>query len=191
MPAAILAENIKKHRDAFAAKRGVYSGSEGLSSHQLLPPHGQEKLTQLMAEQKMESRCGIGGSFIGDVSQSPERARGSSWILPCSKSSVLVSLNKNHIFTPLEIAAAHGWPVFRNDLQDCIQPLLLSLSPNEAKLLSGNGMHLCQVYAWMIFTLTHTLRREPLKYYKPPKVVLSPKPTDDSEVVDPGICTND
>jgi hypothetical protein len=180
-------ENIKRHRDELAAKRGYFSGAQDMSLMQLLAPGGQDTLKALHAIYEETTRTGIGGCLVGDVSQSEKRIRCSPWIPPCAKSTVLIAVNSDHLYTPTEVESAHGWPYLRAELKQCIPAPLHELSASEAKLLSGNGMHLAQVFAWLLFTMTHTLRREPLKYYKPMLPIILPRSGDQLPVVAPSV----
>jgi hypothetical protein len=177
-------ENIQKHRDVYAQRRGYFSGAADMPLAQLLTPCGQDRLRELQRLYKEEGRAGLGGSYIGDVSQSEKRPRGSPWIPPCSKTSALVAINCEHLFTPLELDLAHGWPLFNSKYSACVPLCLKELNPSEARSLAGNGMHLSQVFAWLLFTLSHVMSREHLKFYHQPLAPTSssmPTPLNDGD----------
>ena len=116
--------------------------------------------------------------FIADLSQDPiERPRGSrsnTWLPAAMHSSEVFCLKPGpEKFTPGEMQFAHGWSLTSTSLgdkyRDCVSFGFEQLSHAEQRRLSGNGMHLPVVSAWMLFVKTHVLRIDVLQKLAPPR----------------------
>eukprot|EP00969_Alexandrium_andersonii_P146383 6473985-Alexandrium_andersonii.AAC.1 len=72
-----------------------------------------------------------------------------------ARSTKLVSISKNHMYTANEIDFAMGWPVLKVGENQCYDRAaetsrsLKGLTDYERRLLAGNGMMLPQIAAWL------------------------------------------
>ena len=165
---------VQSVRRRMAARRGIYGGPlDDLKS--FLTTKGQQYLADY--HEMSESRKGMRGSFVCDIGQNPKkRARCSPWLPTATKSSKFVSLTKKdvfpeHIFTPNEMAFAHGWPTIPTcsnmKYRQCMPSHLLNLSINRRGAVLGNGVHLNMLYAWNLYVEAHTVRRDSLEGFVP------------------------
>ena len=117
---------------------------------------------------------------IIDVSQSEYRNRMNALLPAATKSSQFVSLSKEHIFTQAEMDFAMGWPV----LDGCkylglVPKSFQKLTAVEQQRLSGNGMCLQQVFAWIVYVQSHCVRCDMVCRWTPP-LLPSCYPVDES-----------
>lgn len=157
---------------------------------------GTPKIAQRVKdyEQLALQKSGGAGSMLGlcvDISQSAQRPRYGRDIPSLQRSSTMVWLEppdfiQGHVYTPRELAIAHGWPVSPptvcmgvdkyancNHMQDfgtsgdgCDRTGALSMPAILTCL--GNCMHLHSVGAWMTYIMANTMRRCVVKEYLPP-----------------------
>jgi len=155
------AENQREARARYARMKGmdpVDVMDKSLASF-LCPSYAKHlrKYHEVMAE-----REGMGGSFIGDISQNPShRLRGGAWMPTLARSSQMVSISQgNYVFTPGEIEFSQGWPLPTVDktYQDCVAYDPSQLSAAQHRSLSGNGQHLLAIAAWHAYVLAHCIR---------------------------------
>ena len=161
-------------RRELARKRGIHRGP--LTDFKpFLTRKGQERLSDY--QRMVPERIGARGSCICDLGQGlRKRARIRPWLPTSTKSSRFASLTKGgryveHIFTPDELAFAHGWPSLKfdsnADFQDAMPSELGRLGQVQRQKVLGNGVHLCMLYAWNLYIESHVIRRSQLSGYVP------------------------
>jgi site-specific DNA-cytosine methylase len=166
---------LKMH---LALNRGSYLSSEAadqVAYEDLLWATARSSLDALRIRlHSGQAKVGLGGTFIGDLSQSPDRPRAGAFLPAQARGSALYSLSKDRLLTPAEIDLSMGWPCL--PLPGCESYMDLQgyssagcqLSFAEQRSLSGNGMVLPQVAAWWLYIFSHTVRRELLERMAPP-----------------------
>eukprot|EP00959_Pyramimonas_sp_CCMP1952_P236678 4946337-Pyramimonas_sp.AAC.1 len=70
--------------------------------------------------------------------------------------------NKDHIYTPKEMAFPQGWPTFSKnpELRDLLPFDISEMTQTLGKTTLGNGMHLVAEESWFCFVASHTIRRD-------------------------------
>ena len=96
-------ENIAATLRHYANCRGIFSDPAEVPFKRLFTPCMNERIEQAMSA---DSDSGLGGALVVDVSQSAHRFRQCAWLPTLTKSSQLVSLSKQHIFTPQDGSGA-------------------------------------------------------------------------------------
>jgi hypothetical protein len=154
-------DNVRALKSHLALNRGSYLSNEDADKYafeDLLWATARASLDSLRAAfGGGQAKVGLGGSFIGDLSQSPERPRCGAFLPAQARGSALFSLSKKHLLTPNEIDVSMGWPCLPvsgchpyKDLQGYSADTC-QLSFAEQRSLSGNGMVLPQVAAWWLY----------------------------------------
>jgi hypothetical protein len=158
-------------RARLARNRGFF-GPSGNVPFESLFTKSQQGCIKHCREKLGPHKTGVNGALIMDVSQSESRTRLSAWIPAVTRSSTMVSLSQEHIFTPHELDFAMGWPVLpvhtAADYKHTVPPAMFSLSSGSQKRLAGNGMCLQQVLAWYLYVHAHCLRKSVLADMEPP-----------------------
>ena len=171
--AADTPENIQKVRQDMAALRGFRENIARLPFRHLFSPLAQERLQELHTK-FLSSGLEV---FVGDVSQFANRVRGGEFIPTLARSTTLISVSKEHLFTPAELDLTMGWPCVP-ELHACgrYSDLLPDVpevsSTSTSRRLNGNGMHLAQVGSWVLFILSYAMRRDIAVALLPPTRVL-------------------
>ena len=96
------------------------------------------------------------------------------WMPAITRSTFMVSLSKDHIFTPREIDYAMGWPVLPegNELGKQLPDIYNTMyEAGQGKRLAGNGMTMQQVTSWLLYLLSHLVRRDAVSRWRPPLVM--------------------
>jgi hypothetical protein len=140
-----------------------------LDIHQLMPPSHRESYTRLLAMCEDGSKTGVSGCLVGDVSQTVGRLRAGPWLPTAQRSSSFISASKKAFFTPDELSFAMGWPMIAiegsklsKSLKATVPDVIANLNTQESRHLSGNGMMIAQVVAWILYTQSNCVRREVL-----------------------------
>ena len=110
-------------------------------------------------------------AFICDVDHhcgTKGQTFGKTWPTLLTHGTIMMlkdSLGDSKIATGLEHFSSQGFPMFpltESKVPRCpLFNILSSLSTRQQKLLAGNSMHLCGQAAWMLYVLSHTVRRPP------------------------------
>ena len=104
-------------------------------------------------------------SLIADVEQnvgSPGDTSGPSFPSQL-KHNTFYSYGKRRLCTGLEGMVANGWHIFEDEndkFSSPLAPFLKTLSEPKLKSLSGNGMSLPPLCAWILYIALNTARRE-------------------------------
>ena len=116
-------------------------------------------------------KIGLAGSYICDVTQQFHRNRASPLFPAVARSSLLVSMSKDELFTPNEIDFAMGWPCIRTEGNASFAELIggqpAGLSAFERRQLSGNGMVLRQLGAWQSLCFSCIAKRSSVERLLP------------------------
>ena len=171
--------NIKNVRAEYAKKRGCFSKADSVPFMALFSPNCQERINAAINKvEKQEGKKIFGQGVpadkacIVDASQSESRARAGTLLLPATKSAALISVTKEHIFTPNELDFAMGWPTLNvgkmSEYANLMPEVLKDLSSASRKRLAGNGMCLQQVVAFLSYCFAHTVRRSSALQWTPP-----------------------
>ena len=195
-------------RADFARKRGCFSNFDEVPFMSLFSARTQERIQAAVDKPKPKKKAAhhhnaadqedvASGPIIVDISQSESRPRRGVLLPAVTKSCVLVSMTKHHIFTPSEIEFAMGWPVLdvggSGKYADLLPQCLQGLSTNARKKLAGNGMCLQQVLSWLTYVMAHVVHRSELLRWQPPlrrrvcprpRPMHMPIPADDQAVED-------
>jgi hypothetical protein len=168
-------ENIRLTRQAYAVAKGVEL-TEFMTTRDLLCASAQVHLDGYREIQKADRhRTGSLGGMIADVSQRPgHMKRCGAWLPALTCSSQLIAMfpslreEDDHIFTPNELAFAHGFPSLPEPnspmkFQLCLNFDLASLPRRESQKILGNGFHLIAQTAWWLYVLAFSCQRETLK----------------------------
>lgn len=163
--------HVRATRWELANMRGIYSGNITATAD-VLPPYAKPFLAWHMEQKNIKNIS----NYVGDLAQDPEKRPRTTTCLPAmSRGSMMLSLSSGsepRIFTPRELAFAHGWPSL--DFSGCREYKYLlsekfeSLPYTKACEVLGNGVHLPCMTAWFMFVASHTIRRESLLYLAPP-----------------------
>ena len=101
------------------------------------------------------------------MTQQIHRNRASPLFPAVARSSLLLSISKDELFTPNEIDFAMGWPSIRTEGNASFAELIggqpAGLSDFERRQLSGNGMVLPQLGAWLSFCFSCIAKRSSLE----------------------------
>jgi hypothetical protein len=126
-------------------------------------------------------KVGLGGSYIIDASQSPNRCRDGPLMPTMTRTSQLVSVSRGHAFTNDEVDFAMGWPTIpmtENALyRDHLTCDFNSFKSNERRSLAGNGMVLPQFATFLFYIMSFTVRRCSFEAWSP----ALPPPGQESE----------
>ena len=149
-----------RFRRVMAAKRGNYPrGDQQLSPKECITAMGYKRFVRFEAEFKKAPK---GSCFVADVSQNIEARKRVGEILPSAcTSSQFFSFSRDRYFTDTDMAVSQGWPVCEEG-KDYAELVASSykMGPGMNAKVVGNGMHLSQVGAVLLYISTHTLRRE-------------------------------
>lgn len=169
---------IVERKQEVLRKRGIWSCPSDAELEDFFTPCAREHIQALRAKQRALAKSSFGTCFVGDASQSAERARGGHWMPTIARSSTMVSLSANegrgHIFTAGELDFAMGWPSV--PLEPCrkyaaaipsFYSNLGSFASNPTQM-AGNGMMLQQVAAWQLYLWGNVIRRDLLQQWRPP-----------------------
>ena len=128
---------------------------------------------------------GMSGSLLADLSQAPHRMREGPWLPTIARSSMLCCVSAHHVLTPAELDFAMGWPSIINE-HNRIYAEALDLnerfhatSAAKRRQLSGNGMDLGQVMAWLLYIFSNVVRRSVLERLEVPLGADKPVDSDD------------
>ena len=119
------------------------------------------------------------GAFIIDQSQDPrKRSCCGPWLPTCAKSTFLMSMSRQHAFTPNELDFSQGWPIGPFPACDKYREAMLyddwsDYTASERSRLIGNGMHLLQMsLAWQ-YVLGNLVLRDDCQRFNPMEVALA------------------
>lgn len=102
-----------------------------------------------------DSQCG----FFADIDQGVGFGRRGELVPTMTSHGTVVRLPEQRIMTGMERLFAHGYPVYLNRPEyanDLVQSVAnKGLSHNDIAFISGMGMHLPSVAAWMLFVFAH------------------------------------
>jgi hypothetical protein len=164
-------DSTSEARARLARNRGFFGPSSSVPFYSLFTK-SQQGCVKHCREKLGPHKTGVNGALIMDVSQSESRPRLSAWIPAVTRSSTMVSLSQEHIFTPHELDFAMGWPVLAvhtaAEYMHTVPPAMFNLSAGAQKRLAGNGMCLQQVLAWYLYVHAHCLRKSVLVDMEPP-----------------------
>eukprot|EP00439_Symbiodinium_sp_Y106_P027305 s6368_g3.t1 len=130
-----------------------------------LPPGQQQRAGKYLdCRHRMEGSC---GSFLFDVDHHVEMRNMGGPYWPCLLThGCVVSAPRQgriRIATPSEHFAAQGLHILPGACQDNpaspLAPILLSLKGHQMKQLSGRGVHLAVLSAWMMYILSNIVPR--------------------------------
>ena len=156
----------KTFRMALAAMRGIYNTTavDQMQLEDFLPPGGRTRLQKhIEAFEKLRASAGHVPAWAADLSQNPDHMfRAGVWMPTLARSSVIASLTKRRLFTPGELSFSQGWP--RQGISD---PKYLeavgfnfdTLSASAQRSLTGNGMNLNVMAAWLMYVMCHVVRK--------------------------------
>jgi len=178
-------DSYDSQRKHLLALRGVHGtsdvrGLEALPMTETLSAGAVHRLGEATVHYKEGSKTGVAGTFVADISQHQSAEWGRSgrhgaWMPPIARSSLMVSVSSNHVFTPNELNFAMGWPLVDvgSKYRDCVGYSYDSLSSRQRLHLVGNGQHLAQAASWWLYIMAHTVRRAGLERYQPPPMHMS------------------
>jgi hypothetical protein len=166
-------EGIEQVRESLARNRGVFSSTHDMPIEALLAPTQKDVWCQTVDEQAQGiSKASLKGTLVVDLSQSTKRARGRSWFPSPTKSTLVASVSKHHIFTKREVDLVLGWPVIdlksTQKYQHCVPARYWELSTQTMQKFTGNSMSLQQMSAWSIYISSNIVRRDKLQQWMPP-----------------------
>ena len=127
----------------------------------------------------------VSGGMAADIAWDPSsRPRCGPWLTTMQRTSALVwmpgrrddqdseAARRCHIFTPREIACAHGWPAARTkktqSYEACAGFDWAAMPPLKAFTMLGNSMHLHSMGAWFAYVFANALRRSTAREFLPP-----------------------
>lgn len=156
---------INALREHMARLRGVFQGADKMTIESLLSPTCREEYNSV----SNDAKAGVAGCLVADVSQTSRRRRAGAWLPSLQRSSQMVSVKKQHIFTANELNFAMGWPMFTFGDSEFLQKLRATLpecheglSQNESRRLQGNGMMLAQVVSFFLYVMASSVRKDVL-----------------------------
>lgn len=110
----------------------------------------------------------MGGVFLADICQHPNTASSCGPTFPTQlKHGLICTIQGRHdeevrFATGMEHLGAQGYHLFPetsgNNGFSKMLPIFLQLTHPDQKSISGNGMHLAPLSAWMLYTLSNILR---------------------------------
>ena len=163
-------ESIQETRSELARRRGIFGSAGEIPVSSLFTKAAQDRFHKAASFHGTRMQSGDASAFIFDASQSENRSRANQLLPAATKTCVLVSLTKQHVFTQNEIDFSMGWPVLGQLSSQYAHVLPKSLqqqSPYMRRCLSGNGMCLQQVYAWFLYVQSQCARRHMLLQWSP------------------------
>ncbi len=165
---------VRQQLAQLAKARKVFLNSSipvrDINVRDLLSPSGKERFDGYAAQFQQGRACSMSGAFVCDLSQNPAlRPRSGPWLPTLLKNSQLYSFSQRHLFTPLELLQAHGWPTLvQGGSPPASPPSWMhrighgrqNVSARAAQMMIGNGMHLHPLCAWITYCLANCVRRE-------------------------------
>ena len=132
----------------------------------------------------------MGGSFLTDLSQSPERMRCGSWLPSFARTTIAASLSSDHLLTPAEVDFAMGWPHKLKQVPGSCELVermgaaraLHGLSFPQRRSLAGNAMMLPSCLACWLYVLSNCVRRDLLQPLRPALALATIEEDDDHEL---------
>jgi len=171
------AEQIQITREKFADRSGEICMHDSTPTELLLTDSARLNLDMLKKLNKGEnSKIGTLGGCSGDVSQNPNmRLRAGPFLPSLQKSSIMLCTappsKEDHIYTCGELSFMHGWPSLECSPQKYKDVLNFNLSAAplsvQSKLL-GDGMSLNIAQAWLLYVMSHSVRRDLVEAMSPP-----------------------
>lgn len=146
---------------------------------------GQDRVEQALA--MVSTRSGRSGCVAADISQNNKRmGRVGPWLPTATRSMILAMFRSpsdttGYLFTPREIAFAHGWPSISaveqcSFYEHCAGYPLWSLPLRQQQQLQGNGIHLLSMAAVCLYLFAHTVKRDTLAEFAPAPTTPLPAP---------------
>ena len=124
----------------------------------------------MQTAQVAEKRGHFSPAVVCDVSQNPEKIfRGGAWLPTLARSSDLLLFKgsddkRGQWLTQRELAFSQGWMTAIEGVgekyESCMGFDLHSLTRRQQMSLQGNGMHLTSVASFLVFCMSHLVRRD-------------------------------
>ena len=162
-------------RRDMASSRCIYGSDEqinALSPLSLLPA-GSQRYWKGYRDVLQADRTGVRGSFAADLSQDPlGRPRCGAWFPGFACSSEIASISKEKFFTQAELDMAMGFPSIPSlpgskAYAECFSDRVTGLPFPKYKKVLGNGVHLPTQNCFLLFVLSHCVRRCDVEAWKP------------------------
>eukprot|EP00974_Lingulodinium_polyedra_P045164 4332226-Lingulodinium_polyedra.AAC.1 len=132
-----------------AKNRGIHGAMDDAPLDALLTLSQRERLDAARCAHQENNIGNLSDAYILDVSQSVDWLRGAPWWPAVQRLTRLLSLQKQHVLTPLEVDLAMGWPVLPHvgsqEYMGLIPRSYFEMTTQDAHALAGNGMMLQQV----------------------------------------------
>lgn len=140
------------------------------------PPGGLQRLEMYLSRQA--ELQGLDGTYIVDTEQwATSKAAAAGPMFPTQLThGTIVNCDDFRLALGTDHLSANGfalYPEFTRDVCSSMAPILLELSDNEQKELSGNGQNLPAILAWFMYVFSHTLRRPTLELMSEPSAMHS------------------
>ena len=172
-------DSIQNHDDnvrSLAGSRGKYG--DKVTTWDTLPPDAKHRL--LAYQDMIGQHTGLAGTCVGDLSQNPaKRKRIGPWLPAFARTTIACSFTAGgppefpYLFTPREVAFAHGWPSLQrvdgelSPFHFLYPSIFDELTRAESTSLLGNSMSLPVIAAWWCYIVSNCMPRHHVGAWMP------------------------